>query len=111
LPEEACAAIRDKGNSVYLSVVSSWETIVKYQLGKLPLPEPPTTYLKSQRTRHEIASMDLDEDSVARLSLLPNHHRDPFDRMLICQAQEHNLIVVTVDEMFKNYPVRLFEFQ
>ncbi len=111
LPERARIAIQGRVNSVFLSVVSNWETIVKYQLGKLPLPESPTTYLRSQRIRHEIECLDLDEESVERLSLLPNHHRDPFDRMLICQAQQHNLIGVTVDAAFKNYPVTLFEVQ
>jgi PIN domain nuclease of toxin-antitoxin system len=48
-------AIRDPDNEIYLSVVSVWESIVKYQLGKLPLPEPPETYLPKQRELHQIA--------------------------------------------------------
>ena len=49
--------IRDPANEVYLSVVSVWETIIKYQLGKLPLPEPPENYLPRQRERHLIATL------------------------------------------------------
>jgi PIN domain nuclease of toxin-antitoxin system len=77
-------SIRNPDNEVYLSVVSLWETIVKYQLGKLPLPESPETYLPKQRDRHQIVSLNLDEGSVAQLTKLPLLHRDSFDRMLIC---------------------------
>jgi len=81
--------IRDPDNKVYLSTVSIWESIVKYQLGKLPLPAPPETYLKKQRNYHRIASLGLNEKSVAQLVNLPPLHRDPFDRMLIAQALHH----------------------
>jgi PIN domain nuclease of toxin-antitoxin system len=77
-------AIRDLDNEVYLSSVSIWEAIVKYQLGKLPLPEPPETYLPKQRDLHQFASLALDESSVVQLAKMPPLHRDPFDRMLIC---------------------------
>ncbi|APB34944.1 PilT protein-like protein [Gloeomargarita lithophora Alchichica-D10] len=86
LSTDARDAIRDPDNEVYLSSVSIWEAIVKYHLGKLPLPEPPETYLPKQRNLHQIASLGLDESSVIQLVKLPPLHRDPFDRMLICQA-------------------------
>jgi PIN domain nuclease of toxin-antitoxin system len=81
------------------------ETIVKHALGKLPLPEPPEKYLPLQRGRHAVATLPLDERSVARLSMLPPLHRDPFDRMLICQALEHGLTLATVDSVVRGYPV------
>jgi len=59
--------IRDPQHEIYLSVVSLWEAIVKYQLGKLPLPEQPETYLPAQREKHQIAHLALDESSVRRL--------------------------------------------
>ncbi len=89
--------IRDPDNEVYLSAVSVWEAIVKYQLGKLPLPENPETYLPKQRNLHQIASLALDEMSVVQLAKLPLLHRDPFDRMLICQALHNGLTIATVD--------------
>jgi len=98
-------SIHDPDNEVYLSVVSVWEAIVKYQLGKLPLPEPPESYLPIQRERHQIASLTLDETSVSYLTKLPPIHRDPFDRMLICQANVHGLTIVTVDDIIPQYPV------
>ena len=98
-------AIRDPDNEIYLSVVSDWESIVKYQLGKLPLPEAPETYLPKQRNLHQIASLALDETSVAQLARLPPLHRDPFDRMLICQAVQNSLIIATVDSAVRAYSV------
>ncbi|MBF2047530.1 MAG: type II toxin-antitoxin system VapC family toxin [Elainella sp. C42_A2020_010] len=98
-------AIRDPDNEVYLSSVSVWEAIVKYQLGKLPLPEPPETYLPKQRNLHQIASLALDESSVIQLAKLPPLHRDPFDRMLICQALQNGLTIATVDAAVRAYSV------
>lgn len=98
-------SIRDPNNEIYLSVISVWEATVKYQLGKLPLPEPPETYLPRQRDLHQIASLSLDESSVIQLSKLPLLHRDPFDRMLICQALQNGLTIATVDTAVRAYSV------
>jgi PIN domain nuclease of toxin-antitoxin system len=97
--------IRDPDNEVYLSAVSVWEAIVKYQLGKLPLPESPETYLPKQRELHQIASLAFDESSVVQLAKLPPLHRDPFDRMLICQALQNGLTIATVDSAVRAYSV------
>ncbi|PZV12323.1 MAG: PIN domain nuclease [Leptolyngbya sp.] len=105
LSEDVRDAIRDPDNEVYLSTISVWEAIVKYQLGKLPLPEQPETYLPKQRDRHQIASLALDESSVVQLAKLPALHRDPFDRMLICQALQNDLTIATVDAAVRAYPV------
>jgi PIN domain nuclease of toxin-antitoxin system len=98
-------AIRDPDNEVYLSAISVWEILVKYQLGKLPLPEHPETYLPKQRDLHQILSLALDESSVAQLAKLPPLHRDPFDRMLICQAVQNGLTIATVDAAVRAYLV------
>ena len=97
--------IRHPENDVYLSVVSIWEVIIKHALGKLPLPEPPEVYLPKQRRLHLIQSLPVDEDSVSQLSKLPLLHRDPFDRMLICQALQYDLTIATVDSAIRAYPV------
>ncbi len=98
-------AVRDPDNEVYLSVVSVWECIIKYQLGKLPLPESPETYLPKQRNLHQILSLNLDESSVAQLIKLPPLHNDPFDRILICQALQNNLTIATVDAAVRAYSI------
>lgn len=105
LPTSTRDAIRDHDNEVYLSVVSIRETMVKHHLGKVPLPEPAERHLPAQRERHEISSLPLDEPSVARLGSLPPLHRDPFDRMLVCQALQHGLVIATTDDAVRGYPV------
>lgn len=107
LPVSMREAIRDPANAVHLSAASLWEIIVKYQLGKLSLPHPPDQYMPEQRERHHIASLPLEEDSVARLQQLPPLHRDPFDRMLICQALANNFTLLTVDDKIRAYPVQV----
>jgi len=99
--------IRDPNNEIYLSIVSIWEAIIKYQLGKLPLPESPEIYFPKQRDRHQILNLDLDESSVAQLAKLPLLHRDPFDRMLICQALENSLAIATVDAAIRKYFIKV----
>lgn len=107
LPDDTRKSICQPENDVYLSVVSLWEAITKYQLGRLPLPHSPERYLPIQRERHQITSLSLDEDSVSQLAKLPPIHRDPFDRMLICQAIVHGLTLATVDEAVFRYPVSI----
>ncbi len=101
-------AVRDSSNEVYLSVVSLWEIIIKYQLGKLPLPDTPEHYIPLQRELHQIASLGVDERSVSYLPQLPALHRDPFDRLLICQALASDLKMMTRDNFIQAYPVPLF---
>lgn len=102
------SAIEDS-DEAYLSVVSVWEATIKYRLGKLPLPEPPHPWLTTQREQHGIEPLSLTEPSVARLGHIEAHHRDPFDRILVCQALEHDLLIVTVDPVFSKYSARLLQ--
>jgi PIN domain nuclease of toxin-antitoxin system len=97
--------LQDSSNEIFLSVASIWEATIKYQLGKLPLPDVPGKYLTDARKRHQISSLPVDESSIARLLDLPDLHRDPFDRLLICQALHHGLTLVTVDKEIRQYQV------
>ncbi len=93
-------------NEVFLSSVSTWEITVKHSIGKLPLPEPPTDFVPSMRTAHGIETLDLDEESTLYVSRLPEYHRDPFDRMLVCQAIVQDLVILTPDSLIRQYPVK-----
>jgi PIN domain nuclease of toxin-antitoxin system len=93
--------------AVYLSVVSVWEVTIKYQVGKLSLPEAPHPWVSDQRERHGIESLPIDEATIAHLLKLEPHHRDPFDRILVCQAIEHQLRIVTVDPVLARYPAKI----
>ena len=101
--------IRSLSNTVYLSVVSVWEAIIKYQHGKLPLPEPAAVYLPRLREQHRFTSLAVDEPTLKQLANLPPLHRDPFDRMLVAQALHHGLTLVTADATIRTYPVDLLD--
>ncbi len=93
-------------NEVFLSAVSAWEIAVKHGLGRLPLPAPPSDFVPEMRRRHGIAPLPLSEEAALFLGKLPGNHRDPFDRMLICQATVEGLVLLTPDEQITSYPVR-----
>jgi len=97
--------ISNQNNEIYLSVVSVWEAIIKYQLGKLSLPESPAIYLPKQRQKHLISSLSIDEITITQLAKLPPLHKDPFDRFLLCQSLEHDLIIMTEDQAIICYPI------
>ena len=96
--------IENPDNQVYLSVASVWECIIKYQIGKLNFPESPEVYLTKKRKQHLINSLVIDEGSIAYLTNLPLLHKDPFDRLLICQSLQHNLLIMTEDNAILSYP-------
>jgi PIN domain nuclease of toxin-antitoxin system len=97
----------DPDNNVYLSAVSVWEIAVKNALGKLSLPSPVDSFIRKQRSLHEIAELSLDESSVLHLPDLPKLHKDPFDRMLMCQAINYDMLILTPDPLIRQYPVRV----
>ncbi len=107
LPVTFRDAIRDPANQVYLSAASVWEAVIKYALGKLPLPEPPAEYLPRQREAHRITALPVEEAAFVHLATLPPLHRDPFDRILIAQALQHGMRLATVDDVVSSYPVPL----
>jgi PIN domain nuclease of toxin-antitoxin system len=97
---------RNPANDIYLSSVAAWEIAVKYALGRLPLPAPPERFVPAQRDAHGIEALPLDEESVLQAHRLPDFHRDPFDRMLVCQAIVHGMVIITPDPLVAQYPVR-----
>ena len=98
-------AIQDPANEVYLSVASVWEAVIKHQIGKLSLPADPATFIPQQRDAHSIAPLPIAETAMPHLAALPMLHRDPFDRMIVAQALELGLTLVTVDPAVLAYSV------
>jgi len=96
----------DPSNDVYLSVASTWEIIIKYGLKRLHLPETPERFIPDQRKLHGIKSLPLEEDATFYLAKLPDLHKDPFDRILICQAIVSAMAILTPDELISQYPLR-----
>lgn len=105
LSSKAQDLFADPENEVYLSSASGWEIGIKYNLGRLPLPEPPDSYVVRLRADHGILPLAIDEASTLQVVHLPDIHKDPFDRILICQAQVHEMALLTPDREIAKYPV------
>lgn len=105
LSSNAKLLFTEPDNEVYLSVVSLWEILVKNKIGRLPLPAPANEFVVEQRKLHCIESLALQEEAIVQLPRLPEYHKDPFDRMLICQAIANGLTIVTPDSDIKQYPL------
>ncbi len=99
-------AFAEPTNEVYLSAASCWEMSLKCLFGKLELPKPPSTFIPEQREKHFITSLPISEEATFHLLKLPHLHRDPFDRILVCQAIEHSLVLLTPDRLINQYPIR-----
>lgn len=106
LPEPMRDIIRLPENEIFVSSISAWEIIIKHQAGKLPLPQKPDVFVRQQREAHLLTSLPIAEAHVLTLAKLPDFHRDPFDRMLVCQAIAEGLTILTPDEAVTQYPVR-----
>ena len=101
------AMLQDPENQLFLSAASSWEIAIKYALGKLPLPLPPVEYVLSRMEASGTSPLPVQHSHALHAGSLPYHHADPFDRLLIAQAQLEKLGIVTVDRQFAAYEVDL----
>ncbi len=99
--------LADRANELLLSAASSWEIAIKYRLGKLPLPEPPVDYVPSRMRRSGTTPLAVEHAHVLRVAQLPDHHRDPFDRLLVVQAQALGMPIVTSDRQLTAYDVEV----
>jgi PIN domain nuclease of toxin-antitoxin system len=100
LSERTRALVRDPATLVMLSVASAWEIAIKYRLGKLDLPVPQGAYVPDRLRRTGGTAVGIEIDHVLRVADLPDHHRDPFDRVLIAQAQALRVPLITADPVF-----------
>jgi PIN domain nuclease of toxin-antitoxin system len=98
--------LANPANTRYLSAVSVWEVVVKWKANKLKLPKPPAEFFAEIKARGKMRPLPIDDFSIMQLPKLPTPHNDPFDRMLICQAIENGMTVVTPDELILQYPIK-----
>lgn len=106
LSGQAADICADPAQALFLSAVSVWEIEIKHRLGRLELMEDPTEeFIPTQRAAFEVYTLSFDEPASLRQPTLPSIHRDPFDRMLVCQAMEHGLTILTPDRHIASYPV------
>jgi PIN domain nuclease of toxin-antitoxin system len=107
LSPRVLALCQDRGNTLLLSVASAWEIQVKMQLGKLKLHVPLSHLIQGQQETNALEILPITLDHVLALDGLPTHHKDPFDRLLLAQSTVEDLILVSKDSEFTNYPVKV----
>lgn len=93
----AVAIIDDPGNTLVLSQASVLEIVLKYRVGKLPLPEAPREWIPSRRRFYQLKDLPLGENVYYRSGELPDGHDDPFDRLLAAHALENGLVLLSPD--------------
>lgn len=105
LPETARLLLSDAESVLFLSAASIWEISIKVAVGKLDLPEPPERYIVARLVANRIDALPIQPLHAIRAAALPMHHRDPFDRMLVAQAQIEGLELMTRDDDVLRYEV------
>jgi PIN domain nuclease of toxin-antitoxin system len=108
LRDETRALAEDMANELLLSAASAWEIAIKYRIGKLPLPEPPAKYVPERMRRSGTTPLAVEPVHALRTSELPDHHSDPFDRLLVAQAQILRIPIITADSQIEAYDVAVF---
>ncbi|MGB8701337.1 MAG: type II toxin-antitoxin system VapC family toxin [Thermosynechococcaceae cyanobacterium] len=107
LSDIARDTISNSTNILFLSAASTWEIVIKYRTGKLSLPDKPDQYIPSRLATNQIESLPIQTIHTLQIAGLPDHHKDPFDRILIAQSQVENLPIITIDHQILRYPVQV----
>ncbi len=95
----------DVSNELIVSAVVAWEIAVKYRIGKLPLPDPPEVYVPRYLRAIGGSTLAVEQSHALAVGALPLHHHDPFDRLLVAQANLLGLTIVTADRSITQYDV------
>lgn len=95
----------DDANDLYLSLASLWEMLIKAGIGKLPMPAPVAQYVLDQMQKNGIKPLSIRIPHLRALEALPPLHRDPFDRLLVAQAQVEKMPVLSSDPIMRQYGV------
>lgn len=93
-------------NDCFVSFASFWEIAIKISLNKLRLPAAPGKYLIDQMSLNGFEQLEISFRQLMRIATMERHHGDPFDRMLVAQAQEEGLAIVSRDPAFDRYGVK-----
>jgi len=101
----ALAAFEERRAVLLLSAASSWEIAIKQALGKLRLPEPPERFVPEQMAEDGIDALPVQHTHALHVARLPPHHADPFDRLLVAQAQIERCSLMTADVQILAYDV------
>ena len=98
--------IDDTNNTLLFSIASVWEMQIKLQLGKLNLNSNLPDLIDNQKCVNNLQILPIELNHIYALNNLTSHHKDPFDRLLIAQAIVEQIAIVSIDEVFNNYPIQ-----
>ena len=107
LSSSAREIITNGDNELFLSAVTGWEIAIKAQLGRIKLPKEPHSFIAEQLSLNSIQSLPVHMSHALHIYSLPNHHRDPFDRMIIAQAQLEDFPILTMDSQIAKYQIKV----
>jgi PIN domain nuclease of toxin-antitoxin system len=99
--------LKSSASELYFSAAGSWEIAIKYALGALPLPKPPSEYIPYALRMWAVRALNITHEHALREGELPAHHRDPFDRLLIAQALSEQMTLLTANRVLQEYKVDL----
>jgi PIN domain nuclease of toxin-antitoxin system len=97
----------DEDNEIYFSLVSAWEISIKVSIGKLYLTIPVREFLSRQIELNGLIVLPITLEHVTKVSELPFHHKDPFDRLLIAQSMIEDIPILSSDSVFEQYGIRM----
>ncbi|MBN1452094.1 MAG: type II toxin-antitoxin system VapC family toxin [Anaerolineales bacterium] len=107
LSERARELISDGKNEIFLSAASAWEIAIKTAKGRLVIPEEPAQYLANRMSYYRFHALPVQVSHAVHVYDLPNHHADPFDRLLVAQCQLESLPLITKDENIQKYDLEV----
>ena len=107
LSERAREVFSNGDNDLVFSAASGWEIAIKARLGRLRVPGDLNTYLSKQLTKNYMSVLPVHLSHALRVHALPDHHRDPFDRLLVAQAIVEELPLLRADPWIARYPVEV----
>ena len=105
LSDRARAVFGDAENDLLWSAASSWEVSIKYALGRIELAKAPGEFFPELLRQQRIGSLPIAHEHAFQVAALPPHHRDPFDRLLVAQAQVERIPILSRDSAFQDYDV------
>lgn len=94
-------------NELLFSAASAWEIAIKHGLGKLQLPESPAKYIPRMMVHTSVTPLPIHHRHALHVAELPAYHRDPFDRLLVAQAQVEGVPIISADPHFRQYDVEV----
>jgi len=101
--------LKNPNNEIFLSAASALEIAIKYGINKLQLPDTPEIYVPDRMRRANLKRLEITHEHALAVAHLPQIHKDPFDRLLVAQANAKNFMLLSADKIFAQYNVKFID--